>query len=188
MTFKDSAIAEHDVLAAWFERPRVARVIMDDAGRVLRANAAAHKIFRECLGLVVREGVLGFSQNEAQRALRNIIRKRKRGYLALRTKQSRYPTMVMIDPLPGDLVAVRLWRARRPPLAMLAPLASFCGLSQQQARVAAELISGRSVEGIARKLGVTVDTVRSHLKAVYEKTGARSQAEVVALVARCMAA
>jgi DNA-binding CsgD family transcriptional regulator len=53
-------------------------------------------------------------------------------------------------------------------------------LSPQQTRITAELVRGRRVDQIARKLGVTVATVRSHLKIVFAKLGVTSQPGLVA--------
>lgn len=55
-------------------------------------------------------------------------------------------------------------------------------LTLSEARVATRLADGRSVNEIARVLGIRVSTVRSHLKAAYAKTRTRGQAELVRLV------
>lgn len=56
------------------------------------------------------------------------------------------------------------------------------GLTRAEARVAARLAEGMAVPDIARDLRVTVETVRTHLKRAYGKTGARRQAELVRIV------
>ena len=60
------------------------------------------------------------------------------------------------------------------------------GLSPAQGRVAASLRSGKTLQEAARELGISYDTVRSHLKALFEKTGTRRQVELVMLLRRGM--
>ncbi len=56
------------------------------------------------------------------------------------------------------------------------------GLTRAEARVATRLAAGKTVADIAAELGVSVETVRTHLKRAYHKTGVRRQAELVRLV------
>ncbi|VDC24714.1 helix-turn-helix transcriptional regulator [Pseudogemmobacter humi] len=64
---------------------------------------------------------------------------------------------------PGDIVAL----ARR------------FELTPAEARVAAAILDGRRPAAIARDAGLSVETVRSQLKAVFAKTGAEGQAHLV---------
>ncbi|MGH6753756.1 MAG: helix-turn-helix transcriptional regulator, partial [Bradyrhizobium sp.] len=60
------------------------------------------------------------------------------------------------------------------------------GLTLGEARVAALVGSGVTVEDAAARLGVAKETVRTMLKAVFRKVGVSRQAELVALLARMM--
>ena len=53
------------------------------------------------------------------------------------------------------------------------------GLSAREAEVAALLASALDVPQIAARLGLSVETVRSHLKAVFAKANVHSQAQLV---------
>lgn len=57
-------------------------------------------------------------------------------------------------------------------------------LSPQQMRVLELLASGHRVAAVADAMGVTVGTVRSHVKALRAKLGARTQLEAVAMLRR----
>lgn len=53
-------------------------------------------------------------------------------------------------------------------------------LTRTESRVASLLVTGTSPVRIARALDVSVATVRTHMKAIFRKTGSRRQSEVVA--------
>lgn len=57
-------------------------------------------------------------------------------------------------------------------------------LSRQQMRVLELLAAGHRVAAVAEAMGVTVGTVRSHVKALRAKLGARTQLEAVAMLRR----
>ena len=58
-------------------------------------------------------------------------------------------------------------------------LSGLFDLSPAEVRVAREIAQATTVEQTAAKLGVTVETVRTHLKRVMLKTGTNRQAELV---------
>jgi len=62
-------------------------------------------------------------------------------------------------------------------------MANF-GLSRTEARLSATLASGRSLSDYARENGVSRNTARNQLSTVFQKTGVRRQAELVAHIAR----
>lgn len=175
-----------EIIRAWIDRSHLGRLVVLRDGSVLYCNAAGRELLSASAALQLRDGCLRASTRGTQDQLRVAMAAESRHYLAAHSG-SQDPLMAAIDPVDDAHVVVSLWRAARPPFALLAPLAAFYGLSQQQARVAAELVAGRTVDEIARKLSISIDTVRSHLKCVYEKTGAHSQTEVLALALRCFA-
>ena len=56
-------------------------------------------------------------------------------------------------------------------------------LSLKEARITSMICAAQSTVEIARALGVTTDTIRFHLKSIFEKTGVRSRSELIALFA-----
>ncbi|MCC6983258.1 MAG: helix-turn-helix transcriptional regulator [Bauldia sp.] len=56
-------------------------------------------------------------------------------------------------------------------------------LTHAEAKVAAQIYLGRGIDDVAAKLDVTRETIRTHLKRTYAKTGTSNQAELVAFVA-----
>ncbi len=67
-------------------------------------------------------------------------------------------------------------------LPSVARLVEIFGLTQAQARVAREFSIGGSYKEVARRLGISVETVRSHIKDIYPKTRVNRQADLVRLI------
>jgi DNA-binding CsgD family transcriptional regulator len=63
-------------------------------------------------------------------------------------------------------------------------LRSLFGLTHAEARLAGRLASGDDIASAAKSLGVSEGTLRGALKAIFRKTGARRQAELVGLLTR----
>lgn len=57
-------------------------------------------------------------------------------------------------------------------------------LTPAEARYAARIVEGGSLATIARAAGVTHNTVRTHIRRIFVKTGTRRQAELVRLLAQ----
>ena len=68
--------------------------------------------------------------------------------------------------------------------ALAAALKSRFALSGAEIGIALALAEGSDLARIGQLRGVTRHTVRSQLKAIFHKTGARSQAQLVALILR----
>lgn len=56
------------------------------------------------------------------------------------------------------------------------------GLSDSQTKVAREIALGQSLKGAAQGLGISVNTARTHLSRLFEKTGVNTQAALVRLL------
>lgn len=83
--------------------------------------------------------------------------------------------------LPGGCVAVFVSTSGDPRLPWQR-VAAIHGLTRAEARLAALLADGVSLEQAAETLAVSVQTARSQLKTVFAKTGVTRQAELVALL------
>ncbi|QBR71909.1 helix-turn-helix transcriptional regulator [Beijerinckiaceae bacterium] len=79
----------------------------------------------------------------------------------------------------GVLVMTPLTLPQAPPVELVQ---SLFDLTPAEARVARSLSAGETVEKIASIGGVSLNTVRTQVRGVLEKTGCRRQAEVVALL------
>ena len=61
-------------------------------------------------------------------------------------------------------------------------LGRLFGLTAAEAKALRHLVAGKSLQQIAASTGLKLETVRSYIKQVQEKTGCRRQAELVRLV------
>ncbi|RJF86410.1 LuxR family transcriptional regulator [Oleomonas cavernae] len=79
----------------------------------------------------------------------------------------------------GVLVATPVQQSGTPAASMLQGLFD---LSPTEARVARKIAGGQNIEAVAAALGTSRETVRHHLKVVFQKTGTNRQAELVLLL------
>jgi DNA-binding CsgD family transcriptional regulator len=79
----------------------------------------------------------------------------------------------------GVLVLTPVTLLQAPPVELVQ---SLFDLTPAEARVARSLSAGETVEKIASIGGVSLNTIRTQVRGVLEKTGCRRQAEVVALL------
>ena len=61
---------------------------------------------------------------------------------------------------------------------------AFARLTPREQQVLAALVAGESVKAIARDLGVSLPTVRTHIRSLFDKLGVNSQRAAVALALR----
>lgn len=92
------------------------------------------------------------------------------------------------DALTGDRWhALLFMRDPEHPPVRIEQLRALFGLTRREAIIAAKIAAGHSLATIAATLRVGIETVRSHLKEVFAKTGTSRQAELVALISRSVA-
>jgi DNA-binding CsgD family transcriptional regulator len=67
-------------------------------------------------------------------------------------------------------------------------LAQLYGLTAREAELVTLLLDGLDLRDAAERLALSINTVRTHLRGVFNKTGTHRQSELVALVLRSVAA
>lgn len=188
---------------AAFEASGSAAVLLDRYANVVRANAAAEKLLRGDVRIVRRRLVCWCSDATAalDRSLHALIWNRAPSALMPpvilpKREASRRPILaypMRLAPITADAFApchavVVLADLDTRPLAPLDILRRAFQLTPAEARVAQGVASGASVEQVAEALGVTLNTARVQLKAVFLKVGVSRQAELVAALARILGA
>jgi DNA-binding CsgD family transcriptional regulator len=181
--------------------------ILDEAGRILWANHAGERIVAANDGLAIRAGVLLATVANENAALSRLIGEAtltatgqglsSGGALSLPRPSLRRPLAVLVAPF---RVAHTTMLSRQPAVVVLVSdpeakprttpelLAQLYGLTGREAALVTLLLDGLDLRDAAEQLALSMNTVRTHLREVFHKTGTRRQAELVALVLRSVAA
>jgi DNA-binding CsgD family transcriptional regulator len=183
---------------AWLLGRRGGPIIeLDHRGRVLPGQSAGDGN-PACPIRIMRQRLVATDRAEqlaVDRAVAHAITPPGRIGLAALTGADGRRYLLQVHPVPGrardifsSATALALLIARDSGPALLrtdlSGLRGAYGLTEQEANVAALLAEGLDIDGIAARLRIRSNTVRSYLKNALQKTGTTRQAELVALAAR----
>jgi len=178
-------------------------LLVDANSRVVHCNKSANALSVRSAGLCIEDGRLAAATSVDRTALREAIRSvaatpsdgaEGTRAVTLSVPGSQNPIVVSIyaagtvfDAQTGQVAELALVTARSPGHGHDGHACSFVkhyGLSPAQARVSTMIIGGHSLTDTARRLHVSENTVRSHLKQIFQKTHTHGQMELVHLHAR----
>jgi DNA-binding CsgD family transcriptional regulator len=181
---------------AMLDRFQAAALLVDASGRVLEHNAPAEDVVRAGDGLLLRCGRLGARRSDETARLLHLVKdaadaasRQGAGGGAChlsRADGSYYP--VLVTPLraetgrgcrgtPAALVLILdLGAHRRPPEGSLRAL---YGLTAAEQTLAIGLLRGQRPKEIADQRGVSLETIRIQLKALFAKTDCNRQVDLV---------
>lgn len=183
--------------AAIFDAMPQAIAVVDAQRHLLYANAAMESVLRRASGLGLRHGRIDATHAPAQQKFQDYVA------AALNPEDPRSSgSGVLILPIgkPGHLelhampVIGRMARSllSQPTLLLMATeeahsrsisrtaIGQLYGCTPAEARLAQLLAQGLGLRPAAQRMGVTYGTARGYLKAVFGKTGARTQSQLVA--------
>ncbi|MBX3023666.1 helix-turn-helix transcriptional regulator [bacterium] len=183
-----TAEAPSAALAALLDAlPRALLLVDADAG-VRFANAAAGDLLRRGGALRVSgHRLLAAGAADTQR-LRHAVaaahgQAQRRTLLALRGAGAEVLTLLLWSVAAPAEALVAVFAADHGPAVLnLALLRRLHGLTPAEARIAARLAAGGTLDDIAAELRVRRSTVRTHLQRVLAKTGAARQSELARLL------
>jgi DNA-binding CsgD family transcriptional regulator/PAS domain-containing protein len=165
--------------------------------RLLWLNRAAEELLGSTAALAIRSGRLSLHDPDVARALRRAVaqlcdREGQAGVgsfeAPVRLEDGRSLALHVL-PLtarpPGDRAsnAVILAGPRGPQHDPCKTMGTLFGLTHSERRVLSCVAEGLPIAEIARRLNIGEATARTHLHQIFEKTGMRRQAELVALIA-----
>ncbi len=161
--------------------------VVDGEGRILTQTRGAVRVLGD--GLADAAGRLIATDAMTGARLRRLVAAAARGEGGLEAERAlqvprpsrRPPYVVRVAPLAGAALCAVVDRADRP-TPRAEELASLFDLTPAEARVAIEIARGDVPKVVAARLGTSYATVRTQLQRVYDKTGAASQADLVALL------
>jgi DNA-binding CsgD family transcriptional regulator/PAS domain-containing protein len=197
LTFaNESALAGLDQLQQGF-------VLVDAEARPLFLNRRAQTLLAKGDALRLEARALSAMHADDGRALRALIASctsaghlTAGGEIRLRRAASGLPLEVLVAPAGPSNADTMPWMVGRRAAAMILitdpqgeirgridVLRERFGLTPAEAAFALEIAKGDGRKASAERLGITVGTARSHLSSIFDKTGARRQAELVRLLA-----
>jgi DNA-binding CsgD family transcriptional regulator len=162
---------------------------LDPAGRVLWASNTAKAALADDEDLVLRAGVLHFRDRRVDRKFRDVLAWAAAtldfGYSAMHGARplvveagEGLPTRIYWIIARSEMIILTLAANRLDPR-RLELAAAVYDLSPAQLRLAALIVEGLPLTDIAERMGVTVNTARTHLNRVFDKVGVRTQPALV---------
>jgi DNA-binding CsgD family transcriptional regulator len=169
-------------------------VVDDDELKV--ANRAARTLLDEGDAMRVQNGRLRGTTRRADAELRDAVHEARSGTdqpigLALAIDHAEpmravirrlHPASAGMLGAPSEAVALYVTDPRKPVETPGEILQRLFGLSAREASVLRLLVEGGDLRGAAARLGISYETVRTHVKRIMDATGARRQAELVRMV------
>lgn len=201
----DEAVEARCLNEALLERMRPGVILLDGAGALRFANAAARELAK-LMSLRLGQSGIELPDAAANARLRKLLAQAARaptpgtpatgGDLTIRHATNGnfqlrvFPIAQRGEPaLSGRPVHVAIFLTRPGvPALSLRQIGAQWDLTAAEARLAAQLATSPSLKAAAREIGIAVSTARSQLNAVFAKTGAGRQAELVAMLLTSLAA
>jgi DNA-binding CsgD family transcriptional regulator len=158
----------------------MAVLVVDGKGRPVAASAAAHA-----------SGAIAGAMREHAPALARRARAQGRrvGMPVEAADGTRHWLVAATIPASWDaLVVIQAIDASGPDRLDPGLVADLCGLTRSEAEIACMVADGMVPKAIARRLDVSLATVKTHLHRLFRKTGTRGQADIARRVSRLPAA
>jgi DNA-binding NarL/FixJ family response regulator len=189
--------AHASALAEMSDRALAAIVLTDAVGRVAEANNLARAILTENDGLAIHDGVLRAARGEDCTRLSRLIQEAagsrvmpKSGVMQVSRPSGRRPLALVVSPTravgspfgPSHAVSIAFADPERAPEADADLLARLYAFTAREAAVTALLVQGHSPKDAAAELAMTENTVRTHIRNVFDKTGVERLADLVRLL------
>ena len=172
------------LMRGWFTLTREPLCLLSAEARILAISDAAREFLARPNGFHLVAGyVMAVAPPAHEQFCAALGAKRPQIVLAP-TAAHKSVTLALVSPSPNRTALVRFRRPGYAQLSAYLPLTRHYGLSPKQARIVADIVLGRSLEQIALKRGTTLATVRSHLKAIFEKLDITHRADIATVLLR----
>jgi DNA-binding CsgD family transcriptional regulator len=183
-----------------WDRLSVGVILLDSSGALLWCNRKADMILTAGAILRYTRGALSAPRAKETRELHRLIGDaaqcavgrgvRTGGQIAIAGADG-MPWSVLISPFQAEVMPIPVAPAvavlisdPRESAAPLDHLANFFGFTNKELELARLLTAGHDLPQIGERLGMRINTVRTHLRSLFAKTDTNRQAELVALLLR----
>lgn len=170
---------EH-ALAQWIHRERRAHILVDANLRVRWMNLAAERLLCRPNSILVRNGHIRSRENRFERQLHDLIKGASAELKVCSLHDAKSGQNLLLGatslaPPSDDLIGLTVAEVTEDFDLHLADMHAPFGLTQSETRVTQLLLSGHTAEQAALELGVSLETIRTHIKRTYVKLGVSSR-------------
>ena len=170
--------------ACWFDVDPTPVFMVDAKGTILAANRRARRLVGPGRALNVRGGQLGLSDFEAQdsftEALKKVTSAASEAAVVLRCDDGRWRRLHLLrgDDLSADIVFITI-HGDPERQADIRPIVEAFRLTFAEGNVLLHVAKALPPKRIATRLGVSLHTVRAHLRSLYVKMHVRGMQELI---------
>jgi DNA-binding CsgD family transcriptional regulator len=193
---------EANIFADTLDGLKTGVFLVDVSGRLVHANAAAHDLLSRMDTFHLRGGCFQIRDPQVNKALREVFFAIANGDAAVVAKAVALPLVgpdgvpyvIHVSPLTSGerriakvvstaVAAIFVRKIAVDGTGSPEIIANFYKLTMAELRVLLAIVEVGGVRGTAEALGVAETTVKTHLRRIFVKTGARRQADLVKIVA-----
>ncbi len=197
--------SERAVYAGAVDQMKVAAIILDETGRVISVNQRARALLEHKDGVILRDDTLALAtrqqSRELQERIQRVVAHQQAGGAAV-VEVMRVPRSggrefgLVIRPVPANqwaeaeavpAVAIFLSDPQESAEAPVQVIKQLFGFTPAEAALALLMANGLTLDEAALDMGVSRNTVRTHLRAVFAKTGVTRQPMLVSLILKSVA-
>ncbi|BHO56667.1 helix-turn-helix transcriptional regulator [Burkholderia contaminans] len=198
----DTAEVERSIYANAINRMQIGTITLDENGTIIDLNSVADEILKQNNGLTIARGTIEATDAQENRTLKRLIRHAVMGHhgTAAATVEAMPITRSFDKPRLGLLVRTVLlsdWsedNKRRPAVTLFLRdpdrkpqgaqeiIRKLFDLTPAETSLALLLTNGLTLEEAAEESGISKNTARTHLRAIFSKTGATRQATLVRIL------
>jgi DNA-binding CsgD family transcriptional regulator len=181
-------------LSSVVEHPCMGVIFLDQKGRILEATGLAEQLLKSESGIRRASDRTLWLREPAGSQLREWVYRRLppkhnlTGFFTVQRPDGVASLSLVVAPMPPVPIS---WMATDPhwlvfvfdPGQRVAPASDLIsvdlGISTREAEIAVLLSMGQHVPSVAGQLGISIQTLRAHLKHIFEKTGTHSQSDLI---------
>lgn len=178
--FISAGLADHEiktVLERWNDDDPYPRIIVDLDHHIIWQNSASRAIIAECKELDCRGDVFTFVDASSNMALTNMMSaSTKSGSSGVihSLDGTRYVLVVQRLDAPNNTLVFGI-SYRRVDQMRYADLRALFSLTKAEEKILHHLLAGAVADSIAEQNAISLETVRSHIRAIYSKVGVSSR-------------